>query len=282
MKNSSKSGVWVVCLAMLLVSLPAFPLQEGRGEGPVDAAKAPPVGMVAIAAGVYTPLYTDGKETSHVAVEAFSLDVYAVTNAQYLAFVQANPQWRRSQVPRVFADQAYLRHWSGDAPPVDTSVTWWQSPATHVSWFAARAYCTWQQKRLPTTAEWEYAAQASTTAPDGRQDAVYLAHLLEWYTQPAPPLPPSIGSGDQNYWGVHDMHGVIWEWVDDFQTALVTGESRGDSDFERNLFCGAGMTGTSGQERVNYPAFMRYAYRSSLGGSYTVHNLGLRCAKEVS
>ena len=52
-------------------------------------------------------------------------------------------------------------------------------------------------------------------------------------------VPPTVGSGTPNYWGVHDLHGVIWEWVADFQTMLVTGESRGDSDVERNLFCGA-------------------------------------------
>ena len=66
----------------------------------------------------------------------------------------------------------------------------------------------------------------------------------------------------------------------DFQTALVTGESRGDGDLERDLFCGAGVAGTALQERVNYPAFMRYAYRSSLRGTSTGSTLGFRCAKD--
>jgi formylglycine-generating enzyme required for sulfatase activity len=237
--------------------------------------------MVLLHSGLYTPLYIVRTDTAQVAVEAFYLDMYAVTNAQYLAFVQANPRWRRSQVPRVFANQAYLQHWPADLPPHDPTETWWQTPVTHVSWFAARAYCKWQQQRLPTTAEWEYAALASTTAPDGRQEPAYLAHLLAWYTRPAPAVLPSVGSGQPNYWGVHDLHGVIWEWVEDFQTALVTGESRGDSDFERNLFCGAGMIGASGEERINYPAFMRYAYRSSLGGAYIGSHLGFRCAKDA-
>lgn len=77
------------------------------------------------------------------------------------------------------------------------------------------------------------------------------------------------------------MHSVIWEWVADFQTAVVTGESRGDSDLERQLFCGAGTAGVAEQERVNYPAFMRSAYRSSLQGYYTVGNLGFRCARDI-
>ena len=88
---------------------------------------------------------------------------------------------------------------------------------------------------------------------------------------------PEVGSGEPNYWGVQDLHGLIWEWVADFNTALVTGESRGDTGLERSLFCGAGSLGAP--ERDNYPAFMRFGFRGSLKANYTVHNLGFRCAK---
>jgi formylglycine-generating enzyme required for sulfatase activity len=155
-----------------------------------------------------------------------------------------------------------------------------QRPVTHVSWFAARAYCMWQGKRLPTLAEWEYVAMASAEAPDGRSDPAFMRRILQWYAKPSPSVPLPMGSGGKNYWGVYDLHGVIWEWVADFHTALVTGESRSDGDLERNLFCGAGAKGVAEQERINYPAFMRYAYRSSLQGRYTVQNLGFRCARE--
>jgi formylglycine-generating enzyme required for sulfatase activity len=237
--------------------------------------------MVAIAAGVYTPLFRNSSDGDTIAVEAFYLDVYAVTNAQYLAFVTAHPRWQRPRVPRLFADQSYLQHWQGDGAHAAPATEALQSPVTNVSWFAAKAYCQWVQKRLPRVAEWEYVALASADAPDGRTDPGYLRRILEWYAVPSPPVPPAIGSGGQNYWGVYDMHGVIWEWVADFNTALVTGESRGESDFERNLYCGAGATGVAEAERINYPAFMRYAYRSSLQGHYTVNNLGFRCARDA-
>jgi formylglycine-generating enzyme required for sulfatase activity len=97
---------------------------------------------------------------------------------------------------------------------------------------------------------------------------------------PNPTTPSPIGSGGKNYWGVYDLHGVVWEWVADFHTAMGTGESRGDGDLERQLFCGAGASGVTEQERVNYPAFMRAALRSSLQGHYTVPNVGFRCAKD--
>ncbi len=236
---------------------------------------APPEEMAALAEGQYQPLFQ--AQDLPVRVPAFYLDRYAVNNAQYLAFATANPRWRRSRVPRLFAGPMYLRHWRDDLS-LDPEWSETERPVTHVSWFAARAYCQWRQKRLPSTAEWEYAAQASAEHPDGRRDPSFLGRILTWYGKPNPPRPPPSGSGGQNYWGVYDLHGVIWEWVSDFQTALVTGESRGDSGLERNLFCGAGATGVAEAERVNYPAFMRYAYRSSLQGAYTVANLGFRCA----
>jgi formylglycine-generating enzyme required for sulfatase activity len=158
--------------------------------------------MVTIAAGVYTPLYSNGREAARVAVNAFDLDTYAVTNAQYLTFVQANAWWRRSRVPRLFAEPVYLSHWPSDLPSPEASVAWLHSPVTSVSWFAARAYCAWQQKRLPSVAEWEYAALASDCAPDHRHDPAVMSRILEWYTRPTSPLLPPVGSGGQNSWGV--------------------------------------------------------------------------------
>ena len=74
------------------------------------------------------------------------------------------------------------------------------------------------------------------------------------------------------------MHGLVWEWVDDYNTALVTGESRGDSGLDRNLFCGSESVGSS--DPKDYAAFMRFAFRSSLEAKYTVRNLGFRCATD--
>jgi formylglycine-generating enzyme required for sulfatase activity len=91
-------------------------------------------------------------------------------------------------------------------------------------------------------------------------------------------LPP-VRSTFRNVFGIWDMHGLVWEWVSDFNTALVTGESRADSGLDRQLFCGSGSSGAS--DFSDYAAFMRYAYRSSLRGNYTVANLGFRCAEDA-
>lgn len=269
--------VWAVLLASAVVVM----VKEGAHSIMVPAPPLSPVGMVRIAAGMVTPWFQSGGSAAAVRVEAFYVDAYAVTEEQYLAFVSANPQWQRGRVPRLMAEPSYLQHWQGDLHPAGPSETWSQRPVTAVSWFAAKAYCQWQQKRLPRLSEWEYVALASATAADGHQEPAYVADILAWYARPSTPLAPPSGSGGKNYWGVYDLHGVIWEWVADFYTVLVTGESRGDGDLERNLFCGAGVIGVAEQERTNYPAFLRYAYRSSLQGHYTVANLGFRCVKDM-
>lgn len=243
-------------------------------KGKVDAGPK----FVRIAGGSYVPLFKDdAKGQREISVKEFLLDPYPVTNGEYRAFVVANPRWQRSQAKKIFVDSRYLQSWHDDLTPTKGN----SSPVTEVSWFAVKAYCQWQGKRLPTVAEWEYVALASETAADGRTDKQYLARILEWYARPSNYELPAVGQW-KNYWGVYDMHGLVWEWVADFNSALVTGESRGDSEVEGNKFCGSGALAVSEKDRANYAAFMRYAFRSSLEGRYAVENLGFRCAKNIN
>jgi formylglycine-generating enzyme required for sulfatase activity len=239
------------------------------------AAETPP-GMVCVSNGVFTPLFRSQSDLTNVPVKSFLLDVEPVTNEQFLEFVRAHPQWQRSQVKRLFADEKYLRHWAGDLEPGPNVRP--QQPVVWVSWFAAKAYAQWAGKRLPTLAEWELAAAASPTLADGAQDAAFQRDILRWYTR-APGAALADVGGPKNFWGARDLHGLVWEWVADFNTATVSGDARGDTGLDRQLFCGAGAIGA--KEVGNFPAFMRYGFRSSLKAPYTVHNLGFRCAKDL-
>lgn len=229
-----------------------------------------------IEGGIYTPLYQIGKVPGPVKVESFLLDRYPVTNGDYLKFVEANPRWRRSKVKRVFADNQYLRHWAGD---LDCGQGAAQRPVVNVSWFAARAYARWKGQRLPTQDEWEFTARADEASLDATGKPEFRARILAWYGKPTPEPLPATGTTFENVYGVHDLHGLVWEWVEDFNTVFVTGESREDSGLNRGLFCAAGAVGSS--DPSDYAAYMRYAFRSSLKGRYTVGNLGFRCAQDI-
>jgi len=239
--------------------------------------KPAPEGMVLISGGTYVPLYKKEDESGKQIVKPFYMDIYPVTNKEFLEFVEANPKWRRSNVKKIFADKFYLKHWAGDLQLGNINPN---SPVTNISWFAAKAYAEWRGKRLPTIAEWEFAAGASKTKPDAFDDEENINRIQKWYSQKSPEKLPAVGSTEKNYWGLYDLFGLIWEWNYDFNTALVTGESRGDSNLERNLFCGSGSA--SARDVKNYPAFMRYGFRSSLKANYTVHNLGFRCVIDAA
>jgi len=234
-------------------------------------------GMVVIPAGTYTPLLRTTKDAAQVPVAAFLLDELPVTNADFLAFVTANPKWRRSHVSGLLADSSYLEHWTGDLEPGAKAPP--GAPVVRVSWFAARAYARWAGKRLPTTAEWEVAASAGYTRPDGRNDAALQRDLYAWLARPVPAVQADAAAARPDFNGVRGLHGLVWEWVDNFNTAMVTGESRADTGLERDLFCGAGAVGA--RDPSDYAAFMRSALRSSLQANNTMTSLGFRCARDA-
>lgn len=238
--------------------------------------KADAGAMTFIPAGVYAPLFTGPEDPTEIPVPSFLIDTRPVTNGDYLAFVQANPKWRRSRVSPIFADSSYLKHWSGDLKlgpraPAD-------SPVVHVSWFTARAYARWLGKRLPTTAEWERTAAVGYDSPDGKNDVALNGDIYRWFARPTPDIVPSATDARPNYLRVQGLYGYIWEWVSDFSTAMVTGESRGDSGLDRELFCSAGSVGA--KETNDYAAFMRMALRSSLKANNNTSSLGFRCARD--
>ncbi|MBK8098662.1 MAG: formylglycine-generating enzyme family protein [Planctomycetes bacterium] len=268
---------------MLLLALGA----ACDGERPASAAPAPPptspvstpvevgdaaaTGLIEVPAGEFLPLFPGPEQPRSVPVPAFALERRPVSNAQFLAFVGRHPQWRRSAVRRLFADERYLANWASDLDPGADRL---QHPVTEVSWFAARAYASWHGRRLPTIAEWERAAAEPLV---GGKDVTRA--VLDWYGRGGGNGPGPLGGGQHNDLGLRDIHGLCWEWVLDFASAMVTGDARGDSDLQRALSCGAGAANSARPE--DYAAFMRLAMRSSLRAATTGRNLGFRCAADA-
>lgn len=231
--------------------------------------------MIAVPGGNFKTFYVS-KTDKPIIVKPFFLDETAVTNAEYLEFVKANPKWSKSKVNRLFADEIYLKHWQNDFEIGNQNKNIYNSPVVNVSWFAARAYCEWKGKRLPTLAEWEIASNAP---PKNIAYSSITNYILQWYEKPALPVLPNIKSTYQNTFGLYDMNGLIWEWTFDFNSFISTGDSRNTANDDRNLFCaGASINVTN---REDYAAFLRYGFRGSLRGNYCISSLGFRCAKNI-
>ena len=210
-----------------------------------------------------------------VTVAPFQLRVLPVTLAEFRDFVVAHPQWQRGNAPPLFADARYLVDWPAPDRIADGAG---QRPVTNVSWFAAEAFCDSENARLPTWLEWEVAAAADESRRDARADPAWRRRILGWYERPANAAPPAVG-GPANAWGVRDLHGVAWEWVDDFNALFIAGDSRTQGDADLLKFCGAGAI--SIVDRDSYAVLMRIALLSSLAAADTTSSLGFRCARPL-
>ncbi|MDI1301861.1 MAG: formylglycine-generating enzyme family protein [bacterium] len=239
------------------------------------AAMAQPADYVSLPGGVLrTALPPDGKQAPAL-VSPFFMRTRPVSNAEFLVFVTAHPKWRRDAVPVLFADNGYLTQW---AAPDAVGKGAGDQPVTQVSWFAAEAFCEAENARLPTWHEWEFVAAADATRPDARSDPAWRARILSWYSRPGTSALPKIGQTGKNVYGVYDMHGLVWEWVEDYAGLMVSVDNRVQGDPDVQKFCGAGALSVS--DRENYAVLMRIAMLSSLKGADTTRNLGFRCARD--
>ena len=145
------------------------------------------------------------------------------------------------------------------------------APVTWVSWFAAKAYANWAGKRLPTTAEWEFAAAASPSRPDGENDPEFKKQVAAWNSAPAPERLPPVGTGRPNYYGLHDLHGLVWEWVQDFYNEKIFADPVPPKSGKQHVLKGASFTGD-----VKNATYMTHA-----AGPGNGFDVGFRVVMEV-
>lgn len=132
-----------------------------------------------------------------VKVDDFYLSRHPVTNAQYRRFIEANPG----------AHQPVYWDVYGFNQP--------SQPAVGVSWDDAGVFCQWAGLRLPSEAEWEYACRAGTDAAFGSGHTAASLAPVAWYRDNAAGKPHPVGEKRPNGFGLYDMHGNVWEWVED-------------------------------------------------------------------
>lgn len=278
---------------------PILPPRERASRTGVDHAPMVDVpGGLALIGDKSEWSYPEDGETPvrHVPIEPFRLDVHAVSNARFAAFVEATGHVTAAE-----------RHaWSfvfGGALPDDFPETrgvvgapWWRQvegaswrhpegrrsdldgrtdhPVVHVGADDAAAFAAWAGKRLPTEVEWEHAARGGsvTTFPWGDElepQGQHLANVWQgefparntradgWFTTcPVDAFP-------QNGYGLHNMIGNVWEWTAD----------------EREP--GSGMRVLKGGSYLCHASYCRRyrpAARSGAAAASSMGNTGFRCA----
>jgi formylglycine-generating enzyme required for sulfatase activity len=266
----------------------------------------------------------DGEGPAHaVKLAAFYLDVTCVTNEQFNAFVNATGYKTESERfgwsfvffghlsakqqatavrLRVLGSEWWCRvdgaTWRHPEGPGSHIKQRWAHPVVQVSWSDAVAYATWAGKRLPTEAEWEYAARGGLAQkrfpwgdelePEGRHrmnvwQGVFPAANTEadGHFGPAP-----AKSYRANGYGLYQMTGNVWEWCADwFDAATYRRNARGQPCVNPT---GPGtgdrrvMRGGSYLCHASYCNRYRTDARSSNTPDSATTNLGFRCARDAA
>jgi formylglycine-generating enzyme len=255
---SPRRAVPVLVLALCL--LVAGAARAGDRGAPRDTAMVPiPAGeflMGREGEGDASPPHT-------VRLHAFLIDRYEVTNAEYAAFCRATGH----DLPRFWGNAAFR---SGPKYP--------DHPVVFVSSGDARAYATWRGKRLPTEAEWEYAARGGLA---GRKyvDGDELDSTRVNFTKTHADGPLAVGSYAANGYGLYDMAGNVQEWVADrfapgyFASSPADDPQGPEKGGQRVIRGGGWATG---------PGCMQVSQRYGLPGNWVDFNVGFRCARDVA
>jgi formylglycine-generating enzyme required for sulfatase activity len=193
----------------------------------------------------------------------FWMDAGEVSNAAFRRFILANPSWRKDQIARGLHDGNYLQDWRGNDFPTGKG----EVPVVWVSWHAALAYARWAGKRLPTEAEWEYAARSGTQSAYWWGDAFDEKRVAR---RDAPTAPAAAGSP----WGLVGMLGGVWEWTSTVYAAYPYQAEDGREDpAPGSARVKRGGSSGSGAR------FLRAAQRSRELPELTSDVLGFRCVR---
>jgi len=204
--------------------------------------------------------YVDNQSHT-VYVDSFYIDKYEVTNAQYFAFCKAT----NHPVPEFWEMGVYN---SGPDSP--------NHPVTGITWASAKAYAEWKEMRLPTEAEWEYAARGGLIDkqyPTGDDMDSSMANYNGTQGQTL-----EVGYFPPNGYGLYDMAGNVAEWVYDFYAKDYFLESdpenpSGPQYGKRRVIRGGGWRSGIGCNTV--------WFRQSLRPYWVDFCVGFRCAKDL-
>ncbi len=191
-----KYGLTVVVSPVIVIPKEADKPKEKSNALVLDLPNGVKLELVDIPAGSFSmgsDDYDDEKPIHKVALKAFKIGKYPITQQQYQSVMGNNPS-----------------NFKGDNLPVE-----------QVSWDDAIAFCkklseiTSQKLSLPSEAQWEYACRAGSTGKYCFGDDVNQLEKYTWYDKNSGSKTHPVVEKLANSWGLHDMHGNVWEWCED-------------------------------------------------------------------
>ncbi len=254
----------VIVLLLALSAVPAF--AESPGNGFKDCADCPE--MVVIPAGTFLmgrkadPFSNQqqppaNEQPQHsVTLKSFALGKSEVTQEQWFALMGDNPSYNKGRT----------------------------LPVENVSWDDIQAFIaklnakTGKRYRLPTEAEWEYAAQAGSTGLYSFGDDAGQLGRYGWYVANASDKTHPVGGKLPNQFGLYDMHGNVWEWVQDCSSENYDGAPADGTAGSEQGGCDRVIRGGGWDSGVD---FLRSSFRGKVRPIHRVLNLGFRVARSV-
>ncbi|MEZ4829454.1 MAG: formylglycine-generating enzyme family protein [Bacteroidia bacterium] len=231
--------------------------------------------------------YDNEKPVHKVTVSDFWLGKTAVTVGQFAAFIDATGYKTNAEK----GDGSYI--WTGSEWKKKAGINWrcnasgkvrpeseWNHPIIHVSWNDAKVYCDWlseqtgQKWRLPTEAEWEYAAGGGSenrTEYAGTNNESELGDYA-WYTKNTKDTGTRpVGQKKPNRLGLYDMSGNVWEWCWDWYGSYTSSDISNPQGPEKGT-----DRVSRGGSWLSFAEYCRVSLRRNLSPDYRSYFLGFR------
>jgi len=213
-----------------------------------------------------------------VKISSFYMDKYEVTNEQYCAFLNANGNQTENDALWIDIENEDCGIvYKGKKYKPKTGAA--KLPVLTVSWYGARAFAKWAGKRLPTEAEWEYAAKGGNQSKNYKYSGSNNFTEVAWYDGNSDEVPHNVGLKKPNELGLFDMTGNVYEWCSDwyyegFYSITPADNPKGPKGGDFHVVRGGSWVVIDQELRVttrNYNPPNTYNY-----------DLGFRCAKDAN